>query len=398
MGEIVDAQKYLKMAIVGVMSIVVLVVGYGIYINAASRRHIEKMEAARYTVLPVAYADYRDICATVDNMNITARAAWMIDINAQYEGVVSEIRVSQNQRVAKGDVLAVMNNNDLMANIASAEADIQEARAKLLNAEQTAKRYRLLVEKNAISKQEYDNAVNMRDAARAQLDSRIARRDLVRSEQDKMVIVAPQSANIIQIYREPGKYIRAGEALFMMADLSVMNAYSILSHDTLRRLSSVGNRFVLEVKPHRLTHKAYPFGENMSRTDLKFNQFAMTLVHANPDINTDADYHEVSWRLENPSGIFEPTYYDAVKIMSQDTAHVLVIPNRSIQKDGKTGKTFVFTLDENQKLARRFVVCGITNGELTEIVEGLSKGDAAVVAEPFGYTEGMKVGVTKYDF
>ena len=61
MGEIVDAQKYLKMAIVGVMSIVVLVVGYGIYINAASRRHIEKMEAARYTVLPVAYADYRDI-------------------------------------------------------------------------------------------------------------------------------------------------------------------------------------------------------------------------------------------------------------------------------------------------------------------------------------------------
>ena len=55
MGEIVDAQKYLKMAIVGVMSIVVLVVGYGIYINAASRRHIEKMEAARYTVLPVAY-------------------------------------------------------------------------------------------------------------------------------------------------------------------------------------------------------------------------------------------------------------------------------------------------------------------------------------------------------
>jgi multidrug efflux pump subunit AcrA (membrane-fusion protein) len=84
--------------------------------------------------------------------------------------------------------------------------------------------------------------------------------------------------------------------------------------------------------------------------------------------------------------------------MSQDTAHVLVVPNRSIQRDGKTGKTFVFTLDENQKLARRSVVCGITNGELTEIVEGLSKGDAAIVADPSGYTEGMKVGVTKYDF
>ncbi len=36
--------------------------------------------------------------------------------------------------------------------------------------------------------------------------------------------------------------------------------------------------------------------------------------------------------------------------------------------------------------------------KIRKIVEGLSKGDAAVVAEPFGYTEGMKVGVTKYDF
>ena len=49
-----DAQKYLKIAIVGVICIVGLVVGYGIYINDASRRHIEKMAAAQYTVLPVA--------------------------------------------------------------------------------------------------------------------------------------------------------------------------------------------------------------------------------------------------------------------------------------------------------------------------------------------------------
>ena len=91
-----DAQKYLKIAIAGVICIVVLVVGYGIYINDASRRHIEKMEAAQYTVLPVAQAGYRDIHALVENVSFTVRAPWTIDIAAQYEGVLDEIRVKKS--------------------------------------------------------------------------------------------------------------------------------------------------------------------------------------------------------------------------------------------------------------------------------------------------------------
>ena len=398
MGEIVDAQKYLKMAIAGVIAVVVLVVGYGFYINAASRRHIEKMEAAKYTVLPVAYADYRDIHAVIDNVNITARATWMIDVEAQYEGVLDQVRVVQNQRVEKGDVIATLRNNDLLANIASAEADIEEARAKLVNAEQVAKRYQYLLEKNAIARQEYDSAVNQRDAARAQLEHRIAQRNLVRSEQGKMVIAAPQSANIIHVYKEAGKYIRAGEPLFMMADLTTMNAFSVLSHETLQRMLAVGDRFILEIKPHRLTHKAYPFSGTVPGTGLKLNQFAMTLLQANPDAGVEADYHEVSWRVDNPAGIFEPTYYDGAKILSGNTVRALVIPNRGIRKDSKTGKHYVFTLNEKSQLVRRPVVCGIQGETLTEIKEGLSPGDPAVIAEPSGYTEGMKVGVEKYEF
>ncbi|MBQ9376768.1 MAG: hypothetical protein IJU05_03060, partial [Schwartzia sp.] len=81
-----DAQKYLKIAIVGVICIVVFVVGYGIYINDASRRHIEKMEAAQYTTLPVAHVGYREFHAFADDINFTVRAPWTIDVPAQYEG------------------------------------------------------------------------------------------------------------------------------------------------------------------------------------------------------------------------------------------------------------------------------------------------------------------------
>ena len=394
-----DAQKYLKIAIIGVICVVVSVVTYGIYINDASRRHIEKMEAAQYTVLPVARTGYRDFHAFADDINFTVRAPWTIDVSAQYEGVLSDVRVVKSQRVEEGEVLATMTNNDLLAQTASAEADIEAARAQFINAEQTVNRYQYLVENNAISRQEYDSAVAQRDAARAQMESRISKRDLMLSEQSKMTITAPRAANIIQVYREAGRYVRAGEGIFMLSDLHNLMGRSVIAHDKFQQLLSVGDRFILEIQPHRLTNKAYPFGEtSLPKTTLKLNQFYMELVSVVPDANADTDFHEVVWRVENPTSVLEPTYYDSVRIMSMDTIRKLAIPSRAVQKDVKTGNHFVYTLSDESRLVRREITCGIEGDGLTEIVSGLSEGEPVVVADPSVYTEGMKVGAKEYEF
>lgn len=394
-----DAQKYLKIAIIGVICVVVSVVTYGIYINDASRRHIEKMEAAQYTVLPVARTGYRDFHAFADDINFTVRAPWTIDVSAQYEGVLSDVRVVKSQRVEEGEVLATMTNNDLLAQTASAEADIEAARAQFINAEQTANRYKQLVEHNAISLQEYDSAVAQRDAALAQMESRISKRDLMLSEQSKMTITAPRAANIIQVYREAGRYVRAGEGIFMLSDLHNLMGRSVIAHDKFQQLLSVGDRFILEIQPHRLTNKAYPFGEtSLPKTTLKLNQFYMELVSVVPDANADTDFHEVVWRVENPTSVLEPTYYDSVRIMSMDTIRKLAIPSRAVQKDVKTGNHFVYTLSDESRLVRREITCGIEGDGLTEIVSGLSEGEPVVVADPSVYTEGMKVGAKEYEF
>ena len=394
-----DAQKYLKIAIIGVICVVVSVVTYGIYINDASRRHIEKMEAAQYTVLPVAHVGYRDFHAFADDINFTVRAPWTIDVSAQYEGVLSDVRVVKSQRVEEGEVLATMTNNDLLAQTASAEADIEAARAQFINAEQTANRYKQLVEHNAISLQEYDSAVAQRDAALAQMESRISKRDLMLSEQSKMTITAPRAANIIQVYREAGRYVRAGEGIFMLSDLHNLMGRSVIAHDKFQQLLSVGDRFILEIQPHRLTNKAYPFGEtSLPKTTLKLNQFYMSITSVVPDPDADTDFHEVVWRVENPTGVLEPTYYDSVRIMSMDTIRKLAIPSRAVQKDVKTGNHFVYTLSDESRLVRREITCGIEGDGLTEIVSGLSEGEPVVVADPSVYTEGMKVGAKEYEF
>ena len=47
----------------------------------------------------------------------------------------------------------------------------------------------------------------------------------------------------------------------MLADIRQLGARAVLPHDRFMQLLSVGDRFILEIQPYRLTHKAYPFGE-----------------------------------------------------------------------------------------------------------------------------------------
>ncbi|MBP3690205.1 MAG: efflux RND transporter periplasmic adaptor subunit [Schwartzia sp.] len=313
--------------------------------------------------------------------------------------MLDEVRVMKSQRVEEGEVLATMTNTDILAQTASAEADIEAARAQFINAEQTVNRYQYLVEHNAISRQEYDSAVAQRDAARAQMESRMAKRDLMLSEQSKMTITAPRGANIIQVYRESGRYVRAGEPIFMLSDLHNLTGRSVVPHVLFQQLLSVGDRFIMEIQPHRLTNKAYPFGEtSLPKTTLKLNQFYMSIVSVVPDPDADTDFHEVTWHVENPTGILEPTYYDSVRIMSKNTIRKLAVPDKAVHKDAKTGNDYVYTLSDESRLVRREITCGIEGDGLTEIVSGLSEGEPVVVADPSVYTEGMKVGAKEYEF
>lgn len=393
-----DAQKYLKIAIICVIVLVLFVVGYGFYINGESRSHIRKIEEARYTVLPVAYAKYRSIHSRVENLSVYALSYWTIDVAAQYDGVLSAVNYRESQHVKKDDVLAVMTNSDLLASRASAEADIEETRAKLVNAEQIVNRYAYLVENNAIAVQEYDSAVAQREAYKAQMEHNIAYRDLVHSQEEKLVIKAPQDSIIIQTYYDQGKYVRAGEVIFMLSDIKFLRLEVTMKKEQVTNLINVDNNFILEVPSYSLANKAYPFNDVIQDTRLPLNKFRIKLEKTVPDTAVESDYYKTYWSLENPTGILEPTYYPKSVIASEKTVRALVVPRECVHYGEGSGSWYIYTLNEQQELVRRDVSIGILGEKLVEITDGVSEGDPVVIASPTDYSVGMKVGVREYEF
>ena len=389
--RLLDAQKYLKITLIGIIVAIVLLVFYALFLNEASRAHITRLEEEQYTVLNAARADFHNIRMTLDDLNLTVNTVWSVDMKAQQEGVITELSAAVGQYVRAGDRIAKLTNSGLRAQLASAEASIEEARASLENYEQDAARYTRLMQRQATSVQKYESALAKRDAASAQLKNRIAQRDLILSELAKLEIFASQDAEIINVYHKAGDYVRAGEAICMLADLGELRAYCVVEHDALEHFLKHGQNFTLEIPPYRLTHRTYPVSPSADYSmDIGNNKFSVTVENVVPDISANASQHEFFLRIQNPNYLLEPTYYNDAKFISATEARILSVPLAAVNRLSD-GTQYVYGVDADSCLTFRPVRTGVTDGNYVEIIAGLSQGDVVIVDTPIGYKAGTKV-------
>ena len=129
-----------------------------------------KVDAVRFEALPDVY-----------EATGTVRSATTSEIAAQISGTVLEMRVKAGDRVRRGQVLAVLDDRTPRAQLASAQAGMEEAsegaaeaeqallaaRADRQFAEATYTRYQGLLEKNSVSRQEFEGAESRYKAALA---------------------------------------------------------------------------------------------------------------------------------------------------------------------------------------------------------------------------------------
>jgi len=102
----------------------------------------------------------------------TVRSATTSVLGAQISGTVREIRVKPGDRVKRGQVLALLDDRTPRAQLAAAQASVEEAEFGLAEteraleaaaaerklAEVTYKRYQELLAKNSVTRQEFDGA------------------------------------------------------------------------------------------------------------------------------------------------------------------------------------------------------------------------------------------------
>ena len=255
--------------------------------------------------------------------------------------MIEEMRVEEGDYVKRGDVLAVLENDEEEVTLARAEA-IRDAR------KQEFDRSEAMLEGQLIS--EVDHEAKERELIMARADWESAKVAF-----DKTTIRAPFSGTITERHQNVGNMARPGDALFTLVDLNTLLIYTHLPEMEWSHVAP-GQQVILETET------------------LPDGTFNGTIHRVSSIINPQNGTFKVTIRIDDPGWRLKPGMFVKVTILADQHEGVLLIPKIALLEDDE-----VFTVKDS--IATRVALTlGLQDADFTEIQEGLSPGDLVVIA------------------
>ena len=314
----------------------------------------------------------------------TLAAVETVDVGTEVSGTIEKVNVDYNDKVKKGQVLAVLKQNLLAAAVDDTRASVTRAEADLKLAERELQRNRPLYEKGFLSDQEFLPYRTDRDKARASLVSARANLSKAQTNLGNTVISSPIDGTIIKRNVDAGQTVAASlntPTLFIIAkDLSRMQIEADVDETDIGRI-----RNGQEV---RFTVQAYPEATFSGQ---------VRQVRLQPETVQNVVTYTVIVEAANERSLLLPGMTATCDFIVEKVENALLIPNAALrfkpstdllaegegaQKsvvNGKTKESRIFILKREGKLQRVPVVIGSSDGQVTVIQEGDLQAGAKVV-------------------
>lgn len=350
--------KKLLLAIIGIVVLLVVVV---LRIKSIRKTH------ERTTTVPLVTVEHPKLMSLKSTITLTGSilAYQQASIYARVGGYLDKIPVDIGDRVKKGQVLAIINYQDL-------QNQYQQAKANFEYASIQYERAKKLIQKQLI-------AQNDLDLARTNYDVTKAVKNLAALNLGYAIIRAPFSGYIANRYVDPGTLIPGSTQMVPATPLLVL-----VDINTVKIMINIPEHNVADIHtgmPVTVVTDAYP--------DKIFNGRITRIAPAlDPVTRTMASEVDIS----NPQHLLKPGMFSKVNIVSKMRKNILALPASCIisQDDHK----FVFTVVNGAaKLVP--VQPGIESDGMVEIKNGISSSDEVVVQGEDTIHDGQKVETQK---
>jgi RND family efflux transporter MFP subunit len=315
-------------------------------------------------------------------------------VGAKVTGRVQEILIEEGSKVKKGQLLVVLEHNDLDAQLESrrammqrARADIDESKADLDYKQAKADRARRLEKKNmSVSTEEMQQSTSAVDMAAAHLASMEASYKLQQSQVREMEvsianmnIVAPFDGTVIERPADLGEQV-SGNQVLTLADLDRMDVETDVAENLLSRIV-IGQP--AEISVSAVPDKHY---RGRLRQFIPMSDRARGTVKVKVEI-LDPDEHLFPELVATVRFLPDKTYQGA----DVGKSH-LFAPKSAIFEEG--GHSHVWRLDAKQTLQKVRVEVVVTNDELARVESGLESGDRLVDKPTQTLREGEAVKIS----
>ncbi|MDQ6640744.1 MAG: efflux RND transporter periplasmic adaptor subunit, partial [Pseudomonadota bacterium] len=301
-------------------------------------------------------------------------ASRVAQVRARAAGILQKRLFTEGSDVKAGQPLFKIDPASLQSVVASAQATLARAQAGLTQAQAQAERYKPLLEANAISKQDYVNAVAAQKTAEADV---AAARATVQSGQINLgyaTVTAPISGRIGRALVTEGALVGQGEATQLAVIQQINPMYVNFTQSTTDVLAL---RRAVESGKFRRADSADSASVRIVLEDGSVYPQAGKLLFS--DLSVDPTSGQITLRAEvpNPRGILLPGMYVRVRLEQAETPSGIVVPQQAVQR-GSTGDS-VMVVGADGTVTPRPVKVGSAQGGDWVILDGLKTGEMVMV-------------------
>jgi len=307
-------------------------------------------------------------------------------VRARVDGIVLRREFTEGSFVKAGQRLYKIDPAPYLAQLDSAKASLAKAAANLVSTTAQAERYKVLVAANAVSKQDYDNAVAALGQAAAEV---AAAKASVRTAQINVGytdVTSPASGQTGISQVTPGAYVQASQATLMATVQQLDPMYVDLTQSSLD-----GLKLRRQMQEGRLTNA----GPNAAEVTLILEDGRVFPEKGRlqfSDVTVDRSTGSVTVRavFPNKDRVLLPGMFVRARIEEGVNANALLVPVAGVTHDQK-GTPIAMVVGKDNKVAPRPLVTSGMHGQNWIVESGVVAGDRVIVEGVDKVQPGMEV-------
>lgn len=257
-------------------------------------------------------------------------------------GIIKEIHVEEGDRVSEGQVLARLEEEQL-------QIEVNRTKATMDRLYNEFKRNEDLFERKLISAEVYDNS-------RFEYEAQKANYEMARLNLDRSEIKSPISGVVTERMVKRGNLVNTNEQLFKIANFDPLLA-------------------ILHVPEHEMSKMDINQQVLLRADALPESVFEGEIERISPTVNAQTGTFRVTVAVRDPIHRLKPGMFCRIRVVYDTRQNTLTLPKEAVVSEDINQSVF---LVRDSIAYKQPVRTGYVNGNVIEILDGVSEGDFVI--------------------